>query len=179
MDTERNYFKITGGAVKAAFDRFMTTRIAQVKARKDFCTEHGASGSYASWKEVSGLVFEEGQKPTDLTIWEHMHQNIWKPKGNTKQARELRKRMRALPLADAQIFQSEVLGVNNAFTFMIGLRVLFMSFEHIEEQLILSVPITPTPWTPPDEHCVPLKMSEYWEMKEHAKPLVAATDASS
>lgn len=168
MKIERDYYEIKGGAVRAAYDRWLATRLAQQEARNAICKEFGASGTYANSRGVEGLVFEEGAKVPDN--WKSIDRTTYAPRGGTKAAKEARARLRNLPLVDASDFQEEVLGKGQSLKFFYGMAIHYMTFENIGSRLILTVPnIKSDPWTPPDAETVPLKTSEYWLIKESTK----------
>jgi hypothetical protein len=172
MSKECLYFKIIGGAVKAAYDKFQDLRKVQWEARQNLCKEFGAETTYANQSEVVGLVFNDGQTPPDGWKQVSGEPTVFKPHGNTAAMKAVRKRMREdYPLCDARKFQELVIGTDNVFYFMDGMSMRYMVFETISENLLLLVPKveggdSKGKWIPPDDGCIPLKTSEYWQLKE-------------
>ncbi len=162
------YYRVIGGKVKAAFDRFVALREEQHSARKRLMAEFGASGIYANEHVVEGFIFKNdasvpaGWKP-------HAKEpKVHRPHGPGADKKALRARFRNdYPLAGIQKFQDLVIGERSDLHFMSGLRISTMGFELIGEALVLLVPkIEETPWSPPDAECVPIRASEYWTLKE-------------
>lgn len=174
---EYYYFKVTGGAVMTALERWKAKRAELTEARRRIEQEFEADGLYGNSAGLQGLVFPKGNPPQG---WERIRNQIdvYRPTARTKEGKALRKRLSELKQVDALQFQTEVLGEDrdNPFRFMDGLSMHYMTFETIGDVVILRVPKTKPSdeWTPPDEFCIPLKTSEYWQIKEsHAAPQLA------
>ena len=178
--SEYRYFKVTGGKIKAAVDDFCKTRREQTRNRIEFAKEVGAVATYANESEVIGFVFADGQTTPKGWVCVSAENKAWRPFGNAKGNRKLFRRMREdyklWGCYQLQELVQEQCGGNlNVFRFMIGNRFKLMSLEFQETGLaLLCVPAgewdsAKQKWTPPDDGCVELKMSEYWKMKEDAK----------
>lgn len=167
MSGDYLYYKVTGGAVMAAKERFVARRSAEFEKRQELAKEFGASGTYADRDTVVGLVFEEGETPPSDWVKVPRESKVWKPNPRTKEGKALKAKFN-LPLSDLRQFQTEVLGTFDYFRFMDGLTVRWMGYETIGDTLVLLVPkrTENDSWTPPDEQCVLLKTSEYWALKE-------------
>ncbi len=170
MSATYRYFKVTGGKVMEAYQRFVEKRQAQQLARRAVQVEFGASGFYGNDRGLVGLTFKkprEGWRPIRGASTARKP-----PLG--KEGRGISERLKKLSLAGAKEFQAEVTGSDNPFRFMAGMTCHFMVYDKIGDTLILEVPEVVNPgvksgegeWQPPDEHCVPLKKSEYWALKE-------------
>lgn len=174
MSKEYLYYKVTGGAVQAAYDRWRATYDTQREVRNELLLEFGSSGCYASPQHVVGLVFTGDSKPP--AGWKAVigEPTVFRPHGGAVGMKAIRKRFEAAKLNDAEAFQAEVLGKHNPFHFMDGLSIRFMVFEFIGKTLVLLVPKLEQPregtgegrFTPPDDQCVLMKTSEYWQLKE-------------
>lgn len=184
-EKEYYYFKVTGGAVMAALERWKAKRAECTEARRVIEQEFGANGIYGNSAGLQGLVFPKGNPPPGWDRLRH-HIDVYRPTGKTKEGKALRKRLQSLKQVDALQFQTEVLGEDrdNPFRFMDGLSMRYMTFETVGDVVILRVPKTKPSdeWTPPDEFCMPLKTSEYWQIKEShtttqlAQPMTTETD---
>lgn len=175
MSKEYYYYKVTGGAVRAAYERWLAVYKQQKAARDALAVSFGASGTYANRNVVKGLVFEEGQTPPDGWRTVDGERTVFAPYGPGKAAKDIRKRFREHPLHDATDLQDAVIGKPSHFRFMDGMCIRFMTFELLGDQFILLVPKVERPgavndgesgWEPPDDQCVALKTSEYWQLKE-------------
>jgi hypothetical protein len=173
---EYHYFKVIGGAVMDALNKWKAEYTVKRDARNAAMEEFGADKYFGNSAGLQGLVFTPGKEPEG---WEKVrgHYDVYKPTGKTKAGRELRRRLARLDVPDALQFQRYVLGekTDNPFRFMDGLSMYYMVFETIGEVTILKVPKTPQKdqWTPPDDQCIPLKTSEYWQIKESESALPA------
>lgn len=165
------YYKITGGLVMAAYKKFVALRSSQGEARQAIEKEFGAKGSYGSDRGLVGLIFD--RPPAG---WRQIKQEptAYRPPLG-KAGREITKRLASCRLDGAKKFQALVMGHDNPFLFMRGMTCLFMIYERIGKTLILCVPFIENPavehlerWTPPDKHCVRIKTSQYWALKEKA-----------
>lgn len=173
MSEKYKYYKVTGGAVKAAYDRWLAERTRQAEERNKIVAEFGASGTYSSTNEIVGLVYSDEKRVPEG--WKNYpgQPTVWRPVGQKKEAKLIRERFRNAKLVSSEEFQAEVLGGSDPFRFMDGVVIRFIIFEWIGDIFILKVPHIEDPrfegqevWNPPDEHCIPLKMSEYWQLKE-------------
>lgn len=172
MSDNKLYFKVTGGKVGDAISRFIKLRTEQLAARKAIQTEFAATGTYGNDHGLVGLVFD--QAPEGWRAIKGEPTAYRPPLG--KAGKEIKKRMGKLPFAGAREFQAMVLGKDDMFRFMSGLSIHWMTFEIVGPVQILIVPKSSKPavegaevqWQPPDEHCIPLKTSEYWAIKEAA-----------
>lgn len=171
---DKLYFRVDGGKVGAAIDQFVALRKQQRDARTAFEKEFGAKGTYGNDRGLDGLVFDEGKAPEGWRPVRNVPTVYRPPLG--KVGREIKERMQRLPLAGGREFQAMVLGKDDMFRFMTSLTIHYIVFEYVGKHRILVVPKSNKPavesarhdWQPPDEHCVPLKMSEYWALKEEA-----------
>ena len=189
MNNDTRYFRVTGGAVRASYERFVALRQRQLSARSIEQAKYGATGLFANNKSIEGLLFQDegdvksGPVPEGWTLL-GTH-NVWAPSKRTKQGRAIHAEWKKFCIAGAREFQAEVLGFNDVFYFMdSSMRVRFMGYECVDGDLILCVPrvvLSKTEeqgastgdgckWQPPDEGCREIKTSEYWKLKEGAKP---------
>lgn len=169
--SEYIYYRVNGGAVKAAHERWLAKRKLQIEARRAVHDEFDADGTYANDYGILGLVFKAPKTPP--AGWVSVRDEVWKPNPRTKEGRKTRDRISKLPLCGAAEFQNEVLGQNDPFRFMRLPYIRHMVFEIIGGVLILCVPADGlgkqlAEWNPPDDQTVPLKNSEYWQLKEQA-----------
>ena len=172
MSIEYLYFKITGGVIRAAYDRWFAIRNAQWDADQALCAEFGAKGTYGTSHFISGLVFASDAKIPEGWRQNSKEPSVWSPSGAKKEMKALKARLRNHQLVGAAEFQVEVMGHFNPFFFMDGLSMYYMVPERLGETLILCIPDVTGgdsgKWTPPDEFCIPLKKSEYWQIREEA-----------
>lgn len=172
MSDSTLYFKVTGGKVGDAISRFIELRTEQLAARKAIEKEFGARGTYGNDRGLVGLVFDKA--PEGWRAIKGEPTAYRPPLGNA--GKEIKNRMGKLPFAGAREFQAMVLGEDDMFRFMSGLSIHYMTFECVGEIRVLKVPKSDKPaveqaaeqWQPPDGHCIPLKTSEYWAIKEAA-----------
>lgn len=169
MSKEFHYFKIMGGAVLAAFNRWHEKFEAQQAARRALLVELNASSLLGNNRRIVGVKFNG--EPLEGWSSAKDFPGYYKPSGNSKAMKAMREKLAGYSLNGAQEFQAEVLGIDNPFSFMDGQYIRFMAFERIGDIKILLVPNCACGdfkggWNPPDEFCVPLKNSEYWAIKE-------------
>jgi hypothetical protein len=163
MENNRDFYLITGGAVEAAFDRWHAKFKEQQAARLAFRTEFGADGVFANRHGLAGLVFENDKPGPAGWKKDREYPEVWKPHGRGH--KEVRERMKNLPLVSNQEFQDEVMGKDSMFHFMDGLVITWMTLEKVGSCSVLHVPKCGK-FEPPDEFCNLLKTSEYWLLKE-------------
>lgn len=171
MKIENRYFKITGGAILKAKKRFLAKVDAATAARNEVKKEFGAKGTYGSEDGVFGLVFD-----TPPPKWRPVpHQeNVYKPPLG-KEGKVISDRLKTLTMPTAGHFHREVQNGQGGRGWIefsdCGGSVFYMGYETHSGILVLTVPICEEggAWTPPDEHCIPLKTSEYWQLKEAAE----------
>jgi hypothetical protein len=170
MEKEYLYYKVTGGKIQEAYNKWLELYDKQQAARVSLCKEFGASLVFANSRGVEGLLFKDGQTPP--TEWKRKDghpKGVYSPFGSTKEMKAIRKRLKNnYQLADYWKFQEFIVNREDPFYFMDGMYMRCMGFELIGDQFILLVPkIEKTTWTPPDEFCTLLKNSEYWQLKEN------------
>ncbi len=168
--SQRIYYRITGGVVAAAHARFHAKFTALQSVRDAVIKEFGASGTYGNRHGVKGLLFTDGKTPP--ADWKRVpgEDNVFQPNPRTKTGRNLRDRLKTMKQVTAEDFQAEVLGSSDFTRFATfegsSFRCAYIGFEILDNVLILSVPAhEANPFVPPDEHCVEIKMSEYWALK--------------
>lgn len=188
MQDDLRYFHVTGGAVLAAHRRFIATRTTQGAARRAERDKWGATGIFANSQGVAGLFFQDDEEVKSGPVpegWQQvvsMH-NVYAPDVRTKAGKAIMAEWKKLRFANAEDFQAGVLGKRDPFYFMEFPSVRYMTYELVDDKVILLVPKTTIrqtacnnaatgkghKWQPPDAGCVELKASEYWKLKEDAE----------
>jgi len=170
MSTEYRYFQVKGGAALAAHNKWLKQRTAEIAALKAVKAKYGASGSYGNDRGVVGLLFKKGP-PTGWRPCRDEPTAFRPPLG--KAGKAIIKELAALKMSGAAEYH-KLLSPKNTLGFFdmpdsgTGFRLRFIVFEKHGDALVLLVPICADgkKWNPPDEHCVPLKTSQYWALKE-------------
>jgi hypothetical protein len=174
MTNETIPYKVTGGKVLEAIHSFLETRNKQLEARNALAKEFGASGYVSSSGAITAFSFD-GEHPKGWI--QNRKDGGHMPTAKTPEGKALRERMK-LPQWGASKFH-EMMGLDD-FTFMQGMRMRYISFEKLGDVFVMHIPKIEKPgkedeesglgeghkWTPPDDGCQPLKMSEYWQLKE-------------
>lgn len=164
---EYKLYKVTGGSVKAAVETFQKEHAVAQKKLQELCKPVGADGAWGGPRSNEGLTFPGA--PPDGWKLTNRKGACYMPKGKTPEVVELREKIRDAAIPTARRFQELVTGKDNWFGFMDGLGIHLLLFEIIGKTTVLKVPDCDggdyKDWVPPEE-CKPLKMSEYWKLKE-------------
>ena len=171
---EYAYFKVTGGKALEAINEWKTVRASQIEARNKLRDDFSADGILANSSRVEGLIFIIKKKVPTGWVPVVGFANTYRPAGSSKKAKEVRARFRSLPAQDFGPLTTALVGPKKggSMAFMEGLSIHYMRLESIgkitKQTTILVVPVIKNqpPWQAPDEHCKPLKVSQYWALKE-------------
>lgn len=167
----RNYYLLPEGheAIQVIED-FNAERRATRSKWHAFRDKFGAQNTVSSGGRICGLVFEDCDPPEDWYTPKGYPAGSFKPYANRKNGREAFKELNKLPIDltgfDISNRLSKVLGTSDGMTGTSDGSVLFQYtvFEMVGDRYLLNVPKTGN--QPRDLQ--PLKMSEYWKMKEAA-----------
>lgn len=160
---ERSYF-LAHGESETKVREFFEARRSAHQAAEALAKEVGGKGAAVGWS-MAGVIFEanapEGWTCKGTTtdgIKYHM------PLRRTKAGKELCKRISAIRVPDAKALHSQFSADGGHFASSgMGFAIHYISAEIAKGKAIISVPAG-MDFTPPDT--TPLKMSEYWAIKE-------------
>lgn len=185
MSEQMQYYKVTGGSVQKAWEQFKLLRSEGMKAARALQEEFKADQLHTKGSTIAAFEYNDPEKAPKK--WKKVGYKQFFPSKRSGADRLLAKRIESVFIPTVWNFQDMVLGrfeigkPSNPFAFMDGLRCCCMSYEVAGDIGILGVPVTkPNPeygdtggdhcgWTPPDKFCTPLKMSEYYTLKEAAE----------
>lgn len=156
-----NLYRVAGGPVKEAIEQWRAERDAAEERLDAFIRRVGATPDhyYGNERGISALLFDA---PPDG--WRVESGNYYCPSGKTKAGKALRAEMGKLGLPGAESFSNKIgLGL-----IIQGTRIKRAGFEQYGDALVLLIPKASTHWTAP-EGCEPMKMSEYWALREQYK----------
>lgn len=178
MNIPYRYFRINGGSVLTAYNEFIALRAKQTEERNALAVEFGAGGTYASDREVRGLIFAKNANIPDGWVPVKGVDGTYKPPmGNaTKAIRERFGNSRLVSWRDLhKAIAGDVFGVMGGRAEGGGIRCCFCHVEtwkkHDESDgacLILCMPCngeSGRKWQPPED-CVEIKTSAYWHIRE-------------
>jgi hypothetical protein len=180
MSEKTQYYRVEGGPVAAAWEKWKEMRKFGTLQALALQQELWACATNTKGVRIGGFEFKGG-KPDG---WRVAHGG-YLPSKRSGSGRLLAKRIEEIYIPTVWEFQAMVLGKfkegesGSPFHFMDGLRCQCMSFEVIGGTMVLGVPITnpnaemgdsggdSCGWFP-EEGCYPLKLSEYYALKEAA-----------
>lgn len=161
-DNDQLYFKVTGGAIMAAIETWRKEYQEGVAARTAFMREFGAKEALATSSGIIALKFEDKSKVPDGWVKANRKHGVdsYVP---GKTIGDVKLRMNGIRCPSSDRFQG-LCGLD-PLAFFDNMCIHTMGFEVCGSTFILTVPKVGS-WTPPDEHCIPLKTSEYWKIRE-------------
>lgn len=157
-----------GGKSHQAIDAFHANADAAYEAQRNYANSLGAKAWYGRGG-IAALLFEN--EPTELPVGfrrdpKHDMQRMFAlvPDKKAKAGKVRAAELKALPRSPDLMDFSKTIG----FGFIIrGMAMMMASFETVGDSRILTIPKPEDPgkqFIPPD--CTPLKLSEYYAMKE-------------
>lgn len=180
-ENEREYW-LAGGADKEKAEAFISEREAIFQAMATIIKEIGADNSITRGGSIAGLSFDGDECPAgwrEVTRMqdEGKYRPYFMPKRTTKALKEICKKLSSVHAKGASQFTghmggSSVMKASDG----LGMRILYMSWEYIGSELLLSIPVGDTGFKANGSR--KLAMSEYWAMKEasEARTLADATN---
>jgi len=182
MDEERRYY-VAAGKSLGVIEKFFEDRKAAYDARYEFAKSKGGIGTFGSENGVIGIVPIDGKPseelrkrlpapPAGYRLEDRGDYFVWAPNGRLKGGKvaknEIRDKRFCVP-GSRQL--AEMLGGGDVFT---GRFIHYPHCELVGNKWIISIPVRGTHGTfatsyegefhPPD--AIPLKVSEYWKLKE-------------
>ena len=164
---ERSYF-LAHGESETKVREFFTKRQAAIIAANDMAKEVGGTGTVGAYR-VSGILFKDGppegwtQKGTSTD-----GQRYYMPLRRSKAGKALCQRIAAIRIPAASDLHSEFsTDGGHMASAGLGITINYISAEMVRGKAIISVP-NGMDFVPPDS--TPLKMSEYWAIKEAPLP---------
>lgn len=161
--SEKKYF-LAHGSSEAKVRDFFERRVAAIKAGNDLAKSLGADCAVFS-SRVGGVVFSgkapDGWAKKGITTEGTPY---WMPLRKSKAGKELAERLTAICIPDGRELHSLFSSAGGHFAMIGGsFAIHYISAEITKNKVIISVP-DGLDFTPPD--ATPLKMSEYWAIKE-------------
>lgn len=176
-EIEREYW-LAGGADKEKAEAFIREREAAFKQMAEIIKEYGADNSVTRGGAIAGLSFPSDQCPANWREVARMsdgdkYRPYFMPKRTSKALKEIAKKLSSVCAKGAGQFTAHMGGssVMKAGDGL-GMRILYMSWEFVGSDLLLSVPVGDTTFTPNGSR--KLAMSEYWATREAADKRAAA-----
>ncbi|MDY6979385.1 MAG: hypothetical protein SV201_05850 [Pseudomonadota bacterium] len=167
MKQERVYYLVKGGAVLEAIEEFKEKHRAVHEAGEAFKEKYGGGAVYTSRSCVHGLQFE-GEPPEGWFVKKGDPHDCYRPRAKRKACREARKDFDALPVAPGATDFARMINVD--LVIADGCRVMFPSFELVDDKYILGIPLQKDgSHDEPHGDCQKLSMSEYWQLKEQVE----------
>lgn len=166
METEREYY-IAGGADLEKAEAFIEKRRLASIAMQDVAQNYGAKSCATNGRTIGGLIFINNEPPMNWVEKGRTRDGdvFFLPRRTTKENKEISKHIASVTSPSIHEFHalySKEGGVLKEGSGL-GMRVLYISWEHLGDKLLLSVPIG-SDYSP--DGSVPIKMSEYWTLKE-------------
>lgn len=180
MSTNYLYFKVSGGVVLEAIQKFNALRAEQNEAILNLVKEFGADSAYCESLGVVALEYKNApdKVPAGWILRGNKH---FVPNRRTKEGKAVFARFSACKSSTWWTFHEKFMSFT-PFTFMRAMVCHAVKFEKVGDTFVLLVPdmgmhdVNATEidlqdsggpaWTPPDEHTTRLKTSEYWLLKE-------------
>ena len=176
-----NYFRITGGKVKEAYDDFSRDNAEGRRKGHALCEKYGASGWRPGCNGIIGFEFEKGKVPTGWRKHK-MHRDLCVPGVKNAEHNMIQLAMEDAKVPNWKMFQCHKLYLGlDAWAFRTsgnGFTWLHVEAHGVNREiLILAVPAAPIAhsedtsnyvYIPPDEFCIPIKRSEYWQIVEES-----------
>lgn len=168
METERNYYIAGGKDLEKTLD-FIQQRETSREEIREKAEKYGAKSGATNGFFIGGLIFENGEAPLGWIEKGRTNDNepFFLPRRSTKMNREICKDINSVRVPSMAQFNGMfckdggVLKEGEGFS----MRRLYISWEKVKDTILLSVPIG-SEFTP--DGSTPLKMSEYWALKEEA-----------
>ena len=161
--SNRKYFLASGESVEKV-RKFFEARSAAISSAQALAAEVGGTGPAVSWAMVG--VFFEGSAPDGWTSKGVSMDGAkyYMPLRRSKAGKELCKRMATIRVPSAADLHSQFTKDGGHLSQMGSqMAIHYISAEIIKGSVVISVP-EGMDYTPPDS--APLKMSEYWALKE-------------
>lgn len=175
-DQEREYW-LAGGEDKAKAEAFIAEREADFRAMADITKEFGADNSVTRGSALAGLSFAGDQCPVGWREVARMRDGdkmrpYFMPKRTSKALKEIARKIGSVHAKGASQFTGHMGGHSVMKSGDgLGMRILYMSWEFVGDDLLLSVPVGDTGFKPNGSR--KLAMSEYWAMREAAAKAAA------
>lgn len=161
--SERKYY-LAHGDSEAKVRDFFTKRQAAIIAANDMAKEVGGNGTVGAYR-ISGIVFKDGapegwtEKGTSTD-----GQRYYMPLRRSKAGKALCQRLAQIRIPAASDLHSEFSpDGGHMSTVGLGITINYISAEIVKGKSIITVP-DGIDFVPPES--TPLKMSEYWALKE-------------
>lgn len=148
-----------GGFAETVINEFKNDLDAVYQSWCDFATKYGTEDFYCG-RRLEGLQFERDKVPLGWTS-SKLPARIYKP-ARRKACMEAYNELKALPSRPGMFDISKSLKVG---TVMSGMSVAGPAYEHVGDQIILSLP----EGSKIPEGATKMKTSEYWVLKETAE----------
>lgn len=162
--SERDYFLIEAGhPLKDKVDGFIEEMKAIKSEWAEFSRRHGGTETWHRGSYLEGLSFD-GDPPEGWYSPKGSPAACYKPYANRSASREAYKEFKRVRRQKCGMDFGNVIGFGSTSSGAPGggLMIHYASFEQIDDELIITIP---TGGKPP-EGLVPLKKSEYWQLKE-------------
>ena len=161
--SERSYFLAHGESEKKVRD-FFARRLDALREASELAKSLGGDGTVGS-RRVSGVIFKggkpEGWAEKGVTS---TGERYYMPLRKSKAGKALAARISSLRIPDGMELHSEFSNDGGHLaTSGMGISIQYISAEIAKGKAIISVPAG-MDFTPPES--TPLKMSEYWALKE-------------
>ncbi len=176
-DSDTLYFHVTGGLVMAAIEKYRQRYRDCFRAQKGFVDEFGGDG-LAIQGDRRAIIFRDPSKVPAGWIRAN-DDDAWWPRKNSTAGKAFHRCAGEVPVMKARSFQTDVIGPKDHFFYFVdGTSPRSMGWEKHADSYVLLVPNTSrrpcaieganegAKWTPPDAFCTPMKVSEYWRLKE-------------
>lgn len=164
---ERKFYRIEAGSELATtVAQFIEDMKAVRKSWKSFLDKHGGKERWTQGSRVVGLSFE-GESPEGWYRPRDCPAGCYRPYANRKASKEAYAEFKALPFMPGGSQFSARIGFESTSgpaSGGRGMMIYWASFEEVSGETLISLPENGEPVP----GCIPLKNSEYWQMKEAA-----------